>query len=337
MERMQLESFAISLLLASLGACDYARDSVQPGFYGDTTPVGQAARRPPLGTAAGSGAGAPANSAGASAGAAAEVGYERPTQPVVAGAAAPLVTACDLTGRWLLTMHKVTEALGNQQTAHNYVYYELKQHADVVTVEKGLACGLDAVGGGSFAVTVDFSAAWPGIMNNVRLAGRSGTSTLTPSGCKVDFEAQYSVLGATVPHYLDPSVALPSAEEPASIEQPGWEDWDADGQPGITGVCAGTVTGKIFSAVREWTSLSGTAPDVRSRFTLPLSWDSEPNIMAFDGSPFLGSSAVRAADATLHFAQLARLTPDQATGDDAAICSAIVALAPTLTPEAAGM
>jgi hypothetical protein len=325
----------ISLLLACVGACDYTRDSVQPGFYGETTRAGQgatpsAATRPPLGTAAGGGAGTQAG-----AGAAGEVGQ---MQPLTAGTAAPAAAAaCDLTGRWLLTMHKVTDALGNQQTAHNYVYYELKQQGDAVVVEKGLACGLDAVGGGSFAVTVDFSAAWPGIMKNVLLAGRKGTSTLTPTGCKVDFEAQYSVLGATVPHYLDPSVILPSAEEPASADRPGWEDWDADGNPGITGVCAGTVTGKIFSAVREWTSISGTAPDVRSRFTLPLSWDSEPNVMAFDGSPFLGSSTVRAADAALHFAQLARLTQHQAIGDDATICSAIVALAPTLTPEAAGM
>lgn len=244
---------------------------------------------------------------------------------------------CDLTGRWLLTMHKVTEALGNQQTAHTYIYYELKQQGDAVTVEKGVMCGLDALSEGSFAVTVDFSAAWPGIRQNVQLAGRKGTSVMTASGCQVDFAREYSVLGATVPHYLDPTTLLPTAEEMAAAGRPGWEDWDGDGQPGITGTCAGTVTGKIFSAVREWTSLSGVVPDVRSRFTLPLSWDSEPNIMAFDGSPFLGSSAVRAADPALHFAQLARLQPTEAVGDDATICNAVIALAPTLTPEAAGM
>ena len=64
---------------------------------------------------------------------------------------------------------------------------------------------------------------------------------------------------------------------------------------------------------------------------------SVPNVMAFDGSPFLGSSAVRAADASLHFAQLARLQDDQATGDDAAICKSLRTLAPMLTPEAAGL
>lgn len=294
-----------------------------------------------LGPAAAGGAGTATSTASASAGggagagspgSAGQVGYERPVGEVTPGA------PCDLTGRWLLTMHKVTEALGNQQTGHTYVYYELKQQGDVVTVEKGVMCGLDALSEGSFAVTVDFSAAWPGIRKNVQLAGRKGSSVVTASGCQVDFAKEYSVLGATTPHYLDPATALPTAEEMAAAGRPGWEDWDGDGQPGITGTCAGTVTGKIFSAVREWSSLSGVVADVRSHFTLPLSWDSEPNIMAFDGSPFLGSSAVRAADAALHFAQLARLQPNEAVGgDDATICSAVIALAPALTPEAAGM
>jgi hypothetical protein len=82
--------------------------------------------------------------------------------------------------------------------------------------------------------------------------------------------------------------------------------------------------------------MSGTVPSVGSVFTLPLQWDQEPNVMAYDGSAFLGAEAVRAADASLHYAQFARLSPDQATGDDAAICKSIVKLAPTLTPKAAG-
>jgi hypothetical protein len=83
--------------------------------------------------------------------------------------------------------------------------------------------------------------------------------------------------------------------------------------------------------------MSGTVPNVASVFKLPLNWDQEPNVMAYDGSPFLSSTAVRAADASLHFVQFARLQPSQAMGDDAALCKGLVALAPMLTPEAAGM
>jgi hypothetical protein len=57
--------------------------------------------------------------------------------------------------------------------------------------------------------------------------------------------------------------------------------------------------------------------------------------MAYDGSPLLATPASRAADAKLHFAQFARLTAAQASGDDAAICTSIVELAATLTPQAA--
>jgi hypothetical protein len=60
--------------------------------------------------------------------------------------------------------------------------------------------------------------------------------------------------------------------------------------------------------------------------------------MSYDGTPPLASEAVRAADGKLHFAQFARLTPDQVPGsDDAQICKRIVELAPTLTPETAAM
>lgn len=245
--------------------------------------------------------------------------------------------ACDLTGHWLQTTHKVTDGLGNLQYSHNYFYYQIEQQGDAFSVKRSLHCGTETVGGGSFAITVDFSGAQPGLMKNVSHNGRKGTSVKGASGCTINLDKQYMVFGATLPHYLDPSTTLPSAEEQAMDGKPGWEDWDGDGNPGITGVCSGTVTGKIFTAPREWGVLSGSVPDVSSLFKLSMSWDTEPNVMSFDGSPFLGASAVRAADNTLHFAQFARLKDDQVTGDDAALCKRLVMLAPMLTPEAAGM
>ena len=118
---------------------------------------------------------------------------------------------------------------------------------------------------------------------------------------------------------------------------PGWEDWDGDGQPGITGFISGTVTGKIFVAPRLWTELSGSVAETGERFELSLAWDQEYNMLSYDGSPLLASEAVRAADPKLHFAELARLSPTQATGDDLSICRAIVELAPTLTPRASAI
>jgi hypothetical protein len=247
------------------------------------------------------------------------------------------VSNCDLSGRWLNTLHQVTDGLGQLQYNHKFIYYEIEQSGDAFTITKGMQCLNDTIADGTFAIRGDFSGAWPSLMRKVVYAGRKGTSVKAANGCKVDIAKLYTVYGATLPHYLDPSVPLPSAEQKATDTTPGWEDWDNDGNPGITGVLSLTVTGKIFVATREWTSMSGTVADVGSSFELPLIWDQEPNVMAYDGSPFLSSEAVRAADAQLHFAEFVRLKPDQATGDDDAICKSLRELAPTLTPKAAGM
>jgi hypothetical protein len=244
---------------------------------------------------------------------------------------------CDLTGRWLTTLHQVTDGLGQLQYNHKVIYYEIEQSGDTFSVKKGMQCLNDTIAEGAFAIMGNFSGAWPSLMRKVVYAGRKGTSTKVATGCKIDLAKLYTVYGATLPHYLDPSVPLPTAEQKAAGTTPGWEDWDGDGNPGITGMLTGTVTGKIFVATREWTALSGTVPSVAASFELPLMWDQEPNVMAFDGSPFLGAEAVRAADAKLHFAQFARLKADQATGDDDAICKTLRELAPTLTAKAAGM
>jgi hypothetical protein len=365
--RSVLLSFA---LVANVSACRFQRDGVLPGSYGpDQAGNGSIAAAqnmmtpnvPVAGasaTAGSSAAGstAPMSSAGSSAagGAAGTMAAPNtpammPSQPTAAnpalspdGGMAPLdppvkADPCSLSGRWISTVHYVTDALGQQQSCHSYVYYEIEQTAEAFTIKKGLLCGDDAIGGGDFAATVDFSGSWTAVASRVQYAGRTGTSAATSGGCQVTFQKWYTVRGATLPFYTDPSKPLPSAEQPAMGSTPGWEDWDMDGNPGLTGLISGVVTGKIFVAPRQWTSMTGSVPDVSSAFKLPLLWDQEPNVMAYDGSPLLASSAARAADAALHFVQFARLTAEQAAGDDKAICASVTKLAKTLTPEAAAM
>jgi hypothetical protein len=244
---------------------------------------------------------------------------------------------CNLSGRWLSMLHAVVDALGELQYTHYLSYFDIEQQADTFTVKKGLLCSFDSIGGGAFAATVDFHAAWAATSSRVTYNGRTGSSTKAGVGCKLEFQKWYLVRGATVSYYLDPAVPLPAADQKATGSTPGWEDWDGDGNPGITGIVSGVVSGKLFVAPRIWTSISASVPDVSSVFKVPVQWNQEQNVMAFDGTPLLASESVRAADATLHFAQFARLTADQATGDDAAICKSVVELAPKLTPEAAGM
>jgi len=341
---------AAALLLCA-GACDYSRDYVAPGFYGVMTQAGRAAASPaansgtiktskpeagtsaPLFPAAGSGT----TSGGATAGATARPAVGPAITNPTTGSSASPATACDLSGAWLVTVHRVTDGLGNLQTVHDYYFYEIAQQGDALSVTRSLKCGADVVGGGAFAVTVSYAGAQAGVMKHVSHDGRTGTSVSAAGGCQIELAEQYTVGGATVPYYLDPSTTLPTVDDMATGTMPGWEDWDEDGKPGITGVLEGTIAGEVYTAAREWSRFSGTATNVSSLVELRVQWDQEPNVMSFEGSPFLGSSAVRAADASLHFVQLARLSADQASGEDLAMCQRLVELAPTLTPKAAGM
>lgn len=358
----------IVVLIASVSACRFARDGVLPGAYG-MDPAGRGAASAPQNAAGASGAPAAGSSGEMSAGVNAS-GAPAPSN--TAGTAAPQVSAgtmapatptlpptaavpmqspdagmappdpppkadpCSLSGRWISTVHYVTDALGQKQYCHSYVYYEIEQTAEAFTIKKGMLCGDDAVGDGDFAVTIDFSKSWDSVASRVQYAGRTGKSVAASGGCQIEFQKWYTVRGATLPYYTDPSKPLPSAEDPAMGTTPGWEDWDMDGNPGVTGVISGVVTGRIFTAPRQWTTLSGTVADVSSAFKLALQWDQEANVMAYDGSPILAGTAARAADASLHFAQFARLTAEQAAGDDKAVCASVTKLAKALTPEAAG-
>lgn len=257
------------------------------------------------------------------------------------GSPAPSDGGCDLSGRWIATLHLVTDTLGQQQTTHFYTYYEIARQGGGYAVTKGLHCGDDAASTGELAVMVDFEDAWPVARTKISYTGRSVSSAQVAGGCAVEFGKAYTVRGASVPHYLDPQNALPSAEQQASGTTPGWEDWDNDGQPGVTGLLSGPgATGRLFVAPRHWTELSGTVPNTMTRFRLSIDWDQEQNVMAYD-PPWnltLGTPSSRHPDDSLQFAEFVRLEGDQAAGaDNNAICDAIILLAPTLTPAASAI
>jgi hypothetical protein len=338
------------MCLACTCTAGCVQDTVYPGFYGEPARDEQAVTTGPaaaagIGGTAMQGNGGPVAGTGStvSAGTGSTAVAGNSSEPAAnAGANAPVPEdddrdACDLSGRWLVTLHYVTDALGQQQTIHSFIYYEIERRDDALAIAKGLHCGDEALAEGVFAVSADFRKAWDAVASKVSYTGRTVSSTEAGGGCEVRLGKWYVARGATYPHYNDPAIALPTLEQPASGATPGWEDWDGDGQPGITGFISGTVTGKIFVAPRIWTQLSGTVPDTAERFELPVAWDQEPNVLSYDGSPLLASEAVRAADPKLHFAEFARLSPAQATGDDLAICRAIVELAPTLTPRASAI
>ncbi len=243
---------------------------------------------------------------------------------------------CDLTGRWLVALRTVTDALGTSQAAHEWYYYELTQSGTQVTVSKGLVCGKNARALSAASGNADFPKAWPAMMTNIVVTGLKGSSAPTSGGCQVSFASHYEVMGATESYYTDPSRALPTVSQQASGGTPGWEDWDQDGEPGYSLIISGLATGEIYLVDRAMYALSGAIAASASSFNLAVDWSDEQDVLGVNGPPILSetSAAVKDGDPAQHFATFVRLTDTQATGTDTATCSAIRSLAPMLAPKA---
>jgi hypothetical protein len=121
-------------------------DAVSPGYYGSTDDAGTATTPPP--------ASEPTSTSGPSstpialeAGAA---GVSRGTE-----AGATTTVGCDLSGRWIATDREVATALGAQEAAHTWIYFELAQTGSSGTVTRGLNCGANVRGISAVAANVD--------------------------------------------------------------------------------------------------------------------------------------------------------------------------------------
>ncbi|HVW28744.1 MAG TPA: hypothetical protein VHC69_25435 [Polyangiaceae bacterium] len=241
---------------------------------------------------------------------------------------------CDLSGRWLVTQRTVEEGLGVQQALRQWMYFEFTQNGTQATVTRGLDCGWDVVPLSAIAGSADLHKAWPKITANNPMAGRKGTIKTSSGGCSVSFAPYVSVYGATVSYYKDTSHALPDPNTEASGATPGWEDWDDDGNPGITYNLSGIASGQVFYSTRMTNTWSGTIDGTRSSFTIADAPKHENDELGYNGSPLLTTQSQLSADASLHFVQFARLDSTEATGDDTATCNAARTLATTLTPKA---
>jgi hypothetical protein len=322
--------------VALLAATACIPDSVSPGDYGADEDGGEAS------TSSASSGGTspePAPSSGGDGGTATSRGGEAAPGAADAGTkttGSAATSGCDLTGRWLATDREVADGLGAQEAAHTWLYYEISQTGSALTVTKGLNCGQNVVGISAASADVDYPKTWPAMQTKATQTGRKGTSASSSSGCAISFDKMYTVLGATVSTYLDPSTTMPTVSQEATATSPGWEDWDNDGNPGFTMNVSGLATGQIYIATRAWNEFSGTIAAGSTNFTLADNWDSDQDLLGYSGSSLLTAttSGTRDNDDSLHFVTFARLDATQATGTDDAICAAIRMLAPGLTPKA---
>jgi hypothetical protein len=253
--------------------------------------------------------------------------------PRDAGSIPPLDPECDLRGRWLVSQRYVAEAVSERQGAHTWFYLEVRHEGPNITVQRGLHCGYAVTPISALGGKVDCSGAWPSFLAKNSSTGRRGTFVKNGSACHLKLDPEYTPRGVTLPHYLDPARALPTASQPAQGSVPGWEDWDGDGNPGVTLNVSGLATGKIYSAQRERTAYEGDVPLASAKFKVPISIRTEHVVLGRMGPALLESPSSVSADASQHYAWLVRLADDQALGSDAEACLAVRALKGQLVPE----
>jgi hypothetical protein len=245
---------------------------------------------------------------------------------------------CDLNGRWLVAQRVLASAIGQDQAAHNWFYYEIRHEGADLVVLKGLHCGYEVIKKTSLSAAVDSSGAWASFLEHDTSTGRTGTYVKEGSSCHLTLAKEYVVRGATVAYYDNPSNPLPGKADQANGSTPGWEDWDGDGNPGISLKVSSTLaSGVLYSCQRDWTNYDGTTPLSAPKFQVSITYNGEQIALGrAAGSPqAIESASAPSSDPSQHYAWFHKLDDGQATGSDADICAAVRTLKDTLVPEAA--
>jgi hypothetical protein len=186
---------------------------------------------------------------------------------------------------------------------------------------------------GLIPVFMDDQDAWPSYTMHPAYEGRKGTVQKASGGCMVAVDKDATIRGATVAAYRDPSVALPKLDQEAAGGAPGWEDWDEDGQPGVTLNISGLATGKLYAVTRNWTAYSGTFKDKAKLLTLSIDWGQDRSTLGYTDAT-LAADAARDTDESRHVVEFGKMTDEQTKGSDLEICESVRDLAKTLTPNA---
>ncbi|MET0283762.1 MAG: hypothetical protein ABW352_04810 [Polyangiales bacterium] len=241
---------------------------------------------------------------------------------------------CNLAGRYAITERFGMDGLGAKQIVQNWYYVDLKQNGNDLEFTNSFGCGAQVNGAFPFEVKMDDTAAWPAYAANPAYLGRKGTVEMTADGCSVKFDKDAIVRGGTVEYYRDLTKPLPKLAEQAAPDKPGWEDWDNDGKPGVTLKISGIAQGSLHAVMRNWTEYSGTVQEGATTLTMSLNWGQSRSTLSYEGSQLLTADAARDPDESKHVVEFGKLTNEQTSGDNEAICKNVRDLAPTITPNA---
>jgi hypothetical protein len=192
---------------------------------------------------------------------------------------------CDLTGRWIVRDATVQVGLGGavRQQTLLLEYWDVAQKGLEFQLIKHRVCDIRSHSIGALAATeVYYAEAYrDALRDHVRLEGRRGLSGgLDADTCALSVAEAANVRGASLPYYAEPSHGLP--REPAADDAPGTEDWDGDGQPGMSVQVTGAATGLVFSAFRSFDAPFDTFPAHAARFSVAESFRVERVLLGSD-------------------------------------------------------
>lgn len=248
----------------------------------------------------------------------------------------PRDPGCDLNGRWLVAQRELATAIGQEQAAHNWFYLEVRHEDADVVVTRGLHCGYEVVKKSALSASVDSSGAWAAFLARNSSTGRRGTFVKEGAGCRLTLQREYTVRGATVAYYSNPATKLPARTERAEGATPGWEDWDGDGNPGISLVVTSSLaSGTLYTCQRDWTEYGGPT-QAPPKFKVAITYGGEQVALGrAAGAPqVIEATSAPSSDASQHYAWWHRLPDGAATGSDAEICAGVRAMRNQLVPEA---
>lgn len=189
---------------------------------------------------------------------------------------------CDMTGLWIAEQHTVSTAIGADQRATNYYYYQIRQEGDRFTIEKGLNCGL--IVQGTTSVTLGDATLEALAPQESAGLGRQGTFKPAADGksCEFQLDRSYNLRAANKAEFLTNHWKIGDPPKPLSEfpslpkTPPGMEDWDGDGKDGFT---LKTGLGQRYVTQRDWNEHSGTAPMRAVEFggegAITVTWDSQ--------------------------------------------------------------
>jgi hypothetical protein len=244
---------------------------------------------------------------------------------------------CDLTGTWVVRVWTINEALSLAACANNWYYYEITDNGDTFTVDRGNSCGFEVVGSASVRLSDETVEAL--LRKSDRsLIGSESVSNATDGrtgvfkpdgegGCEFSIEQWWAVRGADLARYLpakedfatatidglEQEDAIPTSEDPE-----GNEDWENDGNPGIT-LISQTPQGRRYVTQRDWTKAESYSVSANAdEFEVRMQFNNIEGVVGVSGSPLLNLTSLAATpnDVYGHVMTWQKLDDDMPEGSE---------------------